>query len=121
VTRRIDEPAAHARVRWLTESEGGRAAPPPGPTYASTAVFIRGDDAEVVPDWPAGGEHFSVLLDFDGPVRDGVVDAKVEFMNRALVEDDLVVGSTFWVMEGRRAVAEARVLEVFDSPTSSVT
>jgi hypothetical protein len=105
---------ALARVRWFPESEGGRPAPPPGPTYASTAVFVLGGDSELIPDWPAGGEHFSVMIDFDDL---GVADegpAKVEFMARSLVADRLAVGSTFLVMEGRRVVAEARVTEVFD-------
>jgi hypothetical protein len=112
--RRVDKPMARAHVRWLTEAEGGRAAPPPGPTYASTAVFARGDGDEVRTDSPAGGLHVSVLLDCgDGSVDERVVDANVEFMRRELVEDDLVEGAVFWVMEGRRAVAEARVIEVF--------
>jgi hypothetical protein len=105
---------ALARVRWLPEPEGGRPAPPPGPTYASTVVFVLGSDAELISDWPAGGEHFSVMIDFDGlsPAAEGPV--KVEFMARSLVADRLAVGSTFLVMEGRKAVAEARVTEVFD-------
>lgn len=105
---------ALARVRWFPESEGGRPAPPPGPTYAATAVFVLGSDAELVPDWPASGEHFSVMVDFDDLSPAGLDPVKIDFMARSLVGHRLVVGSTFLVMEGRKAVAEAYVTEVFD-------
>lgn len=110
---------ALARVRWFPESASGRPAPPPGPTYASTAVFVLGGGSELVPDWPAGGEHFSVMIDVDdlGVADEGL--AKVEFMARSLVADRLSVGSTFLIMEGRRVVAEARVTEVFDDAPSA--
>ncbi len=110
---------ALAKVRWLPERESGRPAPPPGPTYASTAVFVLGSDAELIPDWRAGGEHFSVLIDFDNLSTAAEGPVKVEFMARSLVADRLAVGSTFLVMEGRKAVAEARVTEVFDDAPSA--
>jgi hypothetical protein len=70
VTRRIAEPLALAHVRWQSLSEGGRqSGPPPGPFFAATAVFVHGDDEQVIPDWPAGGEHFSVMLDYIGNVE----------------------------------------------------
>lgn len=110
---------ALARVRWFPVPEGGRPAPPHGPTYAATAVFVLGGDAELIPDWPAEGEHFSVMLDFDEASPAGEGSAKVEFMARSLVVDRLAVGATFLVMEGRKAVAEARVTDVFDDAPSA--
>lgn len=106
---------AEARVRWFSEAEGGRREPPPGPTYAATAVFVLGGDAELIPDWPAGGEHFSVLLDFDEMSPEGECLAKVEFMSWSLVADRLAPASVFLVMEGPRPVAEAVVTDVFDA------
>jgi len=112
--RRIDRPMASARVHWLPEVQGGRQAPPPGPTYASTAVFVLGGDAELVPGRPEGGEHFSVMIEFERLDSRGECLAKVEFMSRDLVGDRLAVGARFLVMEGRKRVAEACVVEVFE-------
>ena len=105
---------AVATVRFFSEEEGGRHQPPPGPTYAATAVFVLGGDAELIPDWPAKGEHFSVLLDFDEASPAGESLAKVEFMSWSLVADYLLPGSSFLIMEGPKPVAEARVHETFD-------
>lgn len=105
---------AIATVRWFSEEEGGRHQLPPGPTYGATAVFVFGDDAELVPGWPAQGEHFSVLLDFDETSPAGESLAKVEFITWSLVADYLVPGSSFLIMEGAKPVAEARVSETFD-------
>lgn len=112
--RRIDKPMALASVRWLSESEGGRHSKPPGPSYASTAVFVLGGDTELIPGWPAEGEHFSVLLDFGEEGAASNDETKVEFMSWSLVADYLHPGATFLVMEGPRAVAEAHVTATFD-------
>jgi hypothetical protein len=109
---------AIATVRWFSEEEGGRHQPPPGPTYAATAVFVFGGDAGLIPDWPAKGEHFSVLLDFDETNLEGESLAKVEFMSWSLVADYLRPGSTFLILEGPKPVAEARVGETFDEDHS---
>lgn len=109
---------ALASIRWFSEAEGGRKAPPPGPTYAATAVFVLGGDAEVQPGWPAAGEHFSVMLDSDDLGATCGKSVRVEFLARALVADQLRVGSEFLVMEGSAVVAEACVTEVYDDPTS---
>lgn len=105
---------ALARVLWLSEQEGGRREPPPGPSYAATAVFEHGGDVELIPGWPAEAEHFSVLLDFDETTKERESRAKVDFMARSLVADSLVPGSIFLVMEGSRPVARALVYETFD-------
>lgn len=112
--RRVDRPMALASVRWFTEEEGGRRKPPPGPTYAATAVFVLGGDAELARDWPAAGEHFSVLLDFDEMSPEGESLTKVEFVSWPLVADRLMPGSAFLIMEGPKPVAEARVNETFN-------
>lgn len=99
---------------WLSESEGGRRTPPRGPSYAATAVFILGGDAELIPGWPAKGEHFSVLLDFDENSATSDNETKVEFTSWSLVADYLRPGVTFLVMEGPRPVAQAEVITVFE-------
>lgn len=114
MTRKLEHPVAMARVRWRSAEEGGRrTGPPPGPFFAATAVFVHGDDDQVIPDWPAGGEHFSMMLDYVGDVADGEAEAKVDFIARELVAGHLRPGARFLVMEGRRPVAEAVISEVF--------
>lgn len=105
--RAVTNPHALVRLQWIPPSEGGRE-PPPVPQYAATAVFELGGEAEVVPDWPASGEHYSVLLDFEADDR-----AKAEFLAIDQVSELLVEGAAFLVMEGARAVARAEVVETF--------
>lgn len=120
MTRRLDDPMALAHVRWRSRFEGGRRrGPPPGPFFAATAVFVHGEDEQVIPDWPAAGEHFSVMLDYVGDFVGNEVDAKVDFIARDLVRDELRPGARFLVMEGRRPVAEAQVTDVFVGRASS--
>jgi hypothetical protein len=103
-----------ARIRWRSADEGGRRTwPPKGSTFAATAVFVHGGDQQVIPDWPGGGEHFSVLLDNVGDPVAGEVQAKVDFIARTLVAEHLRPGARFVVMEGRQPVAEAVITEVF--------
>lgn len=109
---------AIASIRWLSESEGGRDMPPAGLSYAATAVFVLGGDAEVIPGWPAKGEHFSVLLDFGANGAAGADETKVEFMSWSLVADYLHPGATFLVMEGARPVAQAQVTATFEDRQS---
>lgn len=114
MTRRIDDPVALAHVWWRTPEDGGRrTGPPPGPFFAATAVFVHGEDEQVIPDWPAAGEHFSVMLEYVGDVVGNEVNAKIDFIARDLVGDGLRPNARFLVMEGSRPVAEARVTEVF--------
>jgi len=105
--RAVVNPHALVRLRWVDLSEGGRE-PPPVPQYAATAVFELGGEREVVPGWPASGEHHSVLLDF----QDGGV-AKAEFLAIDQIADLLAEGARFLVMEGARVVAHAEVEESF--------
>jgi hypothetical protein len=105
--RAVVNPHALVRLHWIPPTEGGRE-PPPVQQYAATAVFELGGEAEVVPDWPASGEHYSVLLDFEAGDT-----AKAEFLAIDQVSDLLFQGAVFLVMEGARAVARAEVVEVF--------
>lgn len=102
-------PQAVARVRWLTASEGGRTAPPPGPEYWATAVFT-----ERLEDAPAG-VHFSVGLVFPEGEASATEAraANVRFLAPELVRDQLLPGASFVVMEPPRPVAQAVVLKVF--------
>jgi hypothetical protein len=51
---------ARAELVWLTADQGGRSAPPPGPTFAATAIFLEPSRVDYGPD-----DHVSVLLRFD--------------------------------------------------------
>ena len=68
----------------------------------------------MIPGWPAQGEHFSVLLDFNETTHGSIGEAKVEFMSWSLVVDYLRLGAVFLVMEGPRVVAHACVTAVFE-------
>lgn len=105
--RAVLNPHALVRLRWIAPSEGGRE-PPPVPHYAATAVFELGGDSELIPGWPASGDHYSVLLDFE---EGGAT--KAEFLAIDQVSEFLVEGALFVVMEGARAVAHAEVLKAF--------
>lgn len=102
-------PAARARVRWLRESEGGRKAPPPGPEFWATAIFLG--EGEGVYDT---SDHYSIALRY--PEGTGSTeeprDTEIDFIARDLVKDKLVPGAKLRVMDGPHATAEAEVVEV---------
>lgn len=102
-------PQAHANVRWLTESEGGRPELPEGPEYFATAVF-----AARVEDAPAG-VCFSVGLVFPEGTASSTEPraAGVRFLDIERVRERLVPGATFFVMEPPRPVAIAMVTRIF--------
>jgi hypothetical protein len=85
------------RILWLPQGEGGRPAPPPGPTYSALARFEAFADR-----WPEEG--WTIVLDIPTPADlKGMMVAGM----RALVLDDgpqdlLVRGSRFELWEGRR-------------------
>lgn len=100
-----------ASLRWRTAAEGGRTSgPPQGLTYYPTVVFALGQDAEVLPGWPATGEHFSVAVRFSVPPTDGQGQAYVRFLVPEAAAEEVSVGARFFVMEGPRVVAEGVVL-----------
>lgn len=100
-------------LRWRTVAEGGRASgPPPGPTYRPTVVFVLGEDAEVVPGWPATGEHFSVSIRFSASPSRGQGPAHLRFLNTEAASELASMGGKFFVMEGPRVVAYGVILEL---------
>lgn len=82
---------------------------------AATAVFVHGQDEQIIPNWPAQGEHFSVLFTFVGSA-DETRTAKVDFLDRALVADYIREGAIFLVMAGPKPIAEAQITEVLWQP-----
>jgi hypothetical protein len=110
---RIADPLAEAVVTWKTAEQGGRrSGPPTAPVYAATAVFMRGDDREVQPGWPAAADQLSILLE-QTAVREGDVrEYKVDFLVRELAIPQLAPGVEILVLEGPRVVASARVTAV---------
>jgi hypothetical protein len=97
-------PVATARVRWLAP----RRLPAQGSTMWATAVFVLGNDPEVIPGWPATGEHFSVSLTFTD-LSAQEAEATIDFVNRELVADCLHEKAVFLVMAGPQPIAEARI------------
>ena len=111
--RTVTDPVAMARVRWLVPNPR----PSPGSTIAATAVFVLGDDAEVMPGWPATGQHFSILLTFtDSLSGKDEFEAKVDFLNREAVADYLQQNASFLVMAGPQPIAEGRITSVLWKP-----
>jgi hypothetical protein len=92
-----------ADLRWLTPEQGGRQAPPPGPTYSTVAKFdAQGDE------WM--NEAWSVVVTFiTQPNPEGRHDVGIRFLVPEAPEELLSPGSRFWVMEGARTVAEGIV------------
>lgn len=107
---RVDDPVALARVHWRSDES----TPPEAfDCVASTAVFVLGEDSEVVPGWPATGEHFSVMLEFLGSVSPaGQADAKVDFLARREVAQYLHEGAQFLLMAGPLVIADVEVTKV---------
>ena len=111
--RTVTDPVAMARVRWLDPDPDPR----PGKTVAATAVFWLGNDAEVMPGWPATGQHFSVLLTFTAsPSAVNEAEAKVDFLDRESVADHVRENATFLVMAGPKPIAEGRITAVLWKP-----
>ena len=96
-------------LAWYPEAEGGRAAPPPGPTYATTAR-LADDPLE---------DAFSVYFRFrpqtgsngtGGPPHQPVEFALLFPENFPDQLRRMTPGARLIVHEGRQAVAECRVL-----------
>lgn len=111
--RDVTDPMALVRVRWLSPGHH----PAKGSTMGATAVFVMGNDAEVVPGWPAAGQHFSLLLTFtDAAPGTEEVEAKVDFLDRDAVADYLHDDAKLLVMAGPKPIAEAQVTAVLWKP-----
>ncbi|WP_157063480.1 hypothetical protein [Luteipulveratus mongoliensis] len=72
-----------------------------------------GGDEELIPGWPASGEHFSVVLDLVES-RAGQALARARFLAADLAGAYLSRGAELLLMEGPRAVAEATVVRLDD-------
>ncbi|MFF1921999.1 hypothetical protein ACFVW8_15675 [Streptomyces sp. NPDC058221] len=78
----------------------------------ATAVFVRGDDRELRPGWPASADHLSILLEETAVHEDGSRTCRVDFLVRDLALPYLVPGGEILILEGPRVVASARVSTV---------
>ena len=84
-------PGTFLSLRWLSEEEGGRAHPPSGLEYRGVAIAEGAQTG------------WSVRLLFFG----NVTRAEVTFL---MAEAAGALGDKFWLVEGARRVAEARVV-----------
>lgn len=105
----VTDPVATATIRWI---DPGREVER-GSTMGATAVFVLGDDADVIPDWPARGQHFSVIMTFtDCRPAVGEADANVDFLDREHVSEYLHDHVEFLVMAGPSPIGRATVTTV---------
>ena len=95
-----------ASIHWIPFADGGRRAPPPGPTYSSVARFTALADC-----WPQ--EAWSVVLGITEPAdNEGRMTATIRMLASEAAPGGLLdAGSTFDLFEGSRCVAHGRVLE----------
>jgi len=108
----VTDPVATAR-HWLDPSRHAE----PGSTLRATAVFVLGNDAELIPGWPATGQHFSVVFAFATSSPAGQeADAHVDILDRDGVAEYLSQGAEFLVMAGPQPIAQARITSVFLKP-----
>jgi hypothetical protein len=109
----ISAPVAHAVVTWVPAADSGRrSGPPDARVYAATCVFVMGGDREVLPDWPAGAEHLSILLEEVETLAGGARLCKVDFLARDLARPYIHPGQPLLIMEGPRVVANAVIRDV---------
>lgn len=94
-----------ASVTWVSHQDGGRDALPDGNRYVTIARF-----PEDGPQWPDGA--WSVVLDFDvAPVDQGSPSrGSASFLMDTAPQDRLRSGARFELCEGRRKVADVRIL-----------
>ena len=92
------------QITWLGPAEGGRPAPPPGPTYSTVAKFEAWADR-----WPR--EAWSIVAEWDVQPGAGLVTrARMRLLAADGPQDLLDAGSAFELYEGRRLVARGVVL-----------
>jgi hypothetical protein len=109
----ISAPVAHAVLTGVPAANGGRrSGPPTARVYAATCIFVMGGDREVLPDWPAGAEHFSILLEELEALPSGARLCKVDFLARDLARPYVHPGQPLLIMEGPRVVANAVITDV---------
>jgi hypothetical protein len=66
----------------------------------------------VVPGWPAGAEHFSILLEEVEALPGGAWLCKVDFLARDLARPYVHPGQPLLIMEGPKVVANAVIRDV---------
>jgi hypothetical protein len=98
----LKEPLAVAEIRWLPESQGGRASgPPSAPVYAATATFAG-----------SGAAPLSILVQHLSTQPDGTTLANIGFLVPDLAKPHLHVGTELKITEGPRVVAHAVIREL---------
>ncbi len=106
-------PIGRGLLRWRLVSEGGRSAGrPSGRQYAPSAIFVLGDDAEVLPGWPDTAERFSIGFNLPLAPQPEWEPVEFDFLARDLVLDKLRPGAELLITEGWQVVADLRVTEV---------
>ncbi len=106
----IERPDAEAVVLWRSAADGGRrSGPPTAPVYMATAVFVRGDDREVHPGWPASADQLSILLQKTEALDEHRWRCLVGFLAPELARPHLRPGAQLLVLEGPRVVGSVRV------------
>jgi hypothetical protein len=99
-----DDQIVRADLRWLTQEQGGRFAPPLGPTYSSVARFsVQSDDEWMKEAWRV------VVIFISEPDLERRHEVAIRFLVPEAPQDYLSPGSRFSLMEGMRAVAEGIV------------
>ena len=92
-----------ALIRWIPREQGGRTAPPVGPSYFPTARF-EGDHP---PD-----RDWSVVIRLENVIQSGQFWlAHFQFLADAAPETLIHGGSRFELMEGAKCVAKGVVME----------
>lgn len=112
----ITDLVGQAVVRWRSAGEGGRHSGPPTATvYAATSVFITGDESERSPDWPRYADPtLSILVQRIATQEDGSWICKIDFQFRELAVPYLTIGREFFIMEGPKVAAHARLTSLRD-------
>src|ERR1700733_6968706 len=98
------KPTLSATIEWITTQEGGRKAPPPGPTYTAP---IRLD---VDPTWQYG--YWSLIANLVEAVDPFRWRAEVQFLMDDAPHHLLRPGGTFEFHEGRRVVGRGKLGDV---------
>lgn len=92
-----------AKIEWLSEEEGGRNNPPPGPRYITVARFEAEKDK-----YP--NEAWSLVLEFASNNNSQQIIADVNFLVQDAPAHLLSRGSLFELYEGRVLVGRGRIL-----------
>jgi hypothetical protein len=97
-----------ANIRWLKPYEGGRTAPPPGPSYSTVAKF----ETQTTEEWRK--QAWSIVVDLDGtPDETWTQTARISFLadETEAPVNWLSPRTAFELFEGLSKVADGIVLE----------